>query len=500
MTEAVLAIDLGTSSIKALLVGRHGSILARERAPHTTFRPSPDAAEQDPTEWWTNARQLISRVTAESQHGVTISGISVTGQMHGLVVHDHKDQPFGNAITWQDGRSAATLPDLLNGLPADHPANADASIAPGYQVASWRWLSANNPDLPIRTERMLLPKDELIFRLTGHHVTDPSDAVGSGFFDVATGSWDEPIIDAAGIPPHSLPGIMPSGSIAGIILPEVAAQLALDPDIPVIIAGADAAVAAFGAGAVKADQALLMLSTGCQILQPVGQGTTSGQHDAAPWPSANPVGLSRWLRVGTTLNGGNTIDWAHRAFALPCAHDEFGELDQPEEPPPSDRRGPVFVPYLDGERSPVSESRGSGGFIGLAAHHDSNVMTQAVIDGVTLGVADVYGRMGGNLGADEPLRVGGGGVHNRRWLDAISRTFARPLDIVSEPDLSAWGAARSAAAALGWIDPVSDPDCWLPTTERIAPSSTDPEVARSRLEAFRRIARATADLARNLPQ
>lgn len=491
MTEAILAIDLGTSSIKALLLDRQGTVIARDRVPHATVRPTPDAAEQDPHKWWTNARQIIGRLAAAHSPQVRISAISVTGQMHGLVLHDQQNQPLRNAITWQDRRRAATLSDLLGRLPPDHHARADSSIAPGYQVASWHWLCANHAELAKRTRRILLPKDEIVFRLTGRHVTDPSDAVGTGLFDVTTSGWDLPVVEAARIPANSLPDIVPSGSVVGAMLPEIAADLGLEPRIPIIIAGGDAAVAAFGAGVVRPEQPLLMLSTGCQLLQPLDLLPSSPSHQDVFWPSAIPAGLPEWIRVGATLNGGITIDWAHRTFAAASHGNERESRSR------SNEECPVFIPYLHGERAPVSATSGSGAFVGLASRHDVDGMLQAAIDGVTLGVADLSERVGIEIGIDQPLRVGGGGVRNHRWLEAIATIFARPLNVITEPGLSACGAARSAATTLGWIDPVAEPDCWLPRMVRISPDRSDPDAARARLETFRRIANGISNLTRD---
>jgi xylulokinase len=489
VTEAVLAIDLGTSSIKALLVDQQGSVIARDRVAHSTFRPAPGAAEQAPDVWWANVRQIIDRLAAEHMRQVRISAISVTGQMHGLVLHDDLDQPLRSTITWQDRRSTATLPDLLDRLSLHHHARADSSIAPGYQVASWHWLSVNDPDLLRSTRRLLLPKDEIIFRLTGRHVTDPSDAVGTGLFDETTSGWDQSVMDAASIPANALPGIVPSGSVVGTVLPEVSAELGVQATTAVIIAGGDAAIAAFGAGVVRPDQSLLMLSTGCQVLQPLDRLPATLAHDSMCWPSANPARLPSWLRIAATLNGGNTIDWAHRALAHRSNDEERKARSRHDDP------GPVFIPYLDGERAPVSAASGSGAFVGLSTRHDAGAMIQAVIDGVTLGVADIAERMSVEIGTDQPVLVGGGGVHNPRWLEAMARIFARPLDVIAEPDLSAWGAARSAATTFGWIDHVADPACWLPPVKRILPASSDPVAARERLASFRRTANAVASVA-----
>jgi xylulokinase len=447
VTDAVLAIDLGTSATKLLAVSPDGAAIARSRLPHRTSRPEADAAEQNPAEWWDN---LVAGIVAlrEALPGASrIAGIGVTGQMHGLVIHDKSGDMLRPAITWEDRRASATLPALLERLPNDHPA-----IVAGYQAASWHWLTETEPEIATRAAHLRLPKDEIVYRLTGRHVTDPSDAVGTGWYRAESGDWDADIVSAAGARANMLPNIVPAGSVAGPLTREAADALGLDPDIPVVIAGADAAVAAFGAGATDPGTPLIMLSTGCQALQP---SETRPKRDG--WPSASPPGLSAWLRVATTLNGGNVVGWARETFGEPAPRAD-AEL--------------VFLPYLAGERSATLAGDASGAFIGLRGRHGRAELARAAIDGVSLALADAFERAGGEIGVDPPVLAGGGGTRDRVWLQSLADALARPVEAVTEPDLSAWGAARSAATALRWIDPAATPNAWRPETRAVAPGSS----------------------------
>jgi xylulokinase len=458
VSEAILAIDLGTSAIKLLVVDRTGAVVARERLPHATHRLSPTAAEQDPGEWWGNLTRAIPELAPNHR----LAAIGVTGQMHGLVLHGD-GLPLGNAITWEDRRSATALPDLLRQLPPDRPA-----IAPGYQAASWHWLlqeHLEHLELAAQARRILLPKDEIIHRLTRRYLTDPSDAVGTGWYDTATGTWDRAVIEAAGAHAVMLPEIVPAGSVAGPLCAETAAALGLETGIPVVIAGGDAAVGAFGAGATQPETPLFMLSTGCQVLQPT---MTRPESDA--WPSANPAGLPGWLRVATTLNGGNVVRWARETLA---------------EPSLSTATDLVFLPYLHGERSEALDPDAAGAFVGLRSHHSRANMARAAIDGVALALVDAFERIGGEIGFETPVFVGGGGVHDAVWLEALANALGRPLEVIAEGDLSAWGAARSAATALGWIDTVNGPLSWRPASRRISPPTDVAVHAGERLRHFR---------------
>ena len=460
MTEAILAVDLGTSATKVLLVDRPGTIIGRHRVPHTTSHPAPDAAEQDPDEWWANLTDAARRLWEGLSDSVSVAAISVTGQMHGLVVHDDRGRAVRPAIIWQDRRSTETLPDLAKQVTS----NDAASISPGYQAASWHWLAQRAPEIRATVRRLVLPKDEVIYRLIGEYVTDPSDAIGTGWFNASTGSWNAAVVEAAGGTVPMLPDVKPSGSIAGFLAARAAEALGLATGIPVVIPGGDAAVGAFGAGATDPATPLVMLSTGCQILQ-----ASDSNNIRQPWPSANPEGLPRWLNVATTLNGGNVVSWVRSTLG-----------DASSEP--SDDL--IFLPYLAGERSDELAPEAAGAFIGLREHHTRKDMVWSAIDGAALAVADAFEAISSEIATDTPMLVGGGGVRDDAWLAAMARVFSRPIHVISEPDLSAWGAARSAATALGWIDPAGSPESWRPSYRTLYPAPGDTIKAVPRLRRF----------------
>jgi xylulokinase len=334
-----------------------------------------------------------------TQHGQghRVAAIAVTGQMHGLVTRDASGRSVGNAITWQDRRSAITLPSLLDQLPSDHWAKIGERVAPGYQAASWHCVSQSAPARLATAAKLLLPKDEIIARLSGRYVTDHSDAIGTGWYDVSTKTWDTAVCDAAGFRVSALPEIVAPGSIIGSLSKEAASHLDLDPGIPVVIAGGDAAVAAFGSGAMESGTPLLMLSTGTQILE-----ATWSNDLAATWPSANPSGLPTRLRVTTTLTGGNTIDWSERIFG------------RPEDDPELGSESPLFFPYLVGEHKHPAVHFGSGAFVGLQDQHERVDFANAVVEGVALATAGAWVRNGGEATSDSlgtgPVRLGRGAL------------------------------------------------------------------------------------------
>ena len=465
----VLAIDLGTSATKLLAVSCEGLVLGRDRLPHETHHPVPKAAEQDPEIWWRNLGSGVRRLVRELDRNV--AAIAVTGQMHGLVLHDERSRPLRPAITWQDRRSTVTLASLLDSI------GASASISTGFQAASWHWLARAEPEVASRARRILLPKDEIIHRLTERHVTDPSDAVGTGWYDSIREEWNVAIVEAAGATVDLLPAIVPSGSVAGELSRDAAEHLGLQSGTPVVIAGGDAAVGAFGAGTTDPAKPLLMLSTGCQLVVPTEQPTQEpGCH---LWPAATRPGLPPWLRVGATLNGGSAISWARATF-------EAGAT-------PPQGTDPIFVPYLSGERFPVVRTGSAGAFFNIGPSHDSASLLRACIAGVALAAADALVTMGAEISSDAPLLVGGGGTRDEAWVAAVSRAVDRPLHIVAEPDLSARGAARLTAATTGWVDPVANPESWLPeirTVDRPSGGTNEPSI---RLDRYRRFARLVAN-------
>lgn len=476
--DAILAIDLGTSSVKTLLLDQHGRVAGRGQASYPTLHPRPLHDEQHLDDWLQATVSAAASARRFAPH-LTIQAIAVTGQMHGTVLFNRAGQPIGPAIIWSDRRATGDIDRLAGSLGPDLVERIGGLLASGYQAATLGWLRAHRPETWARIGKVLLPKDALVLLLTGVAATDPSDAVGTGLLDAGSGTWDGEILDRLGVDPQWLPPIMPSGTPIVPLTFHAADAMGLPSGIPVILAGGDAPVAAIGAGLTSPDDVLVVLSTGAQVIRPSSAYRPDPAGRWHTWPSALPAGASGalWNQVGATLNAGRALTWVRGLVAPDATVPEL--LDRSAGSTPLSG-GLLFLPYLIGERCPLGDARARGAFVGLTEAHGPEELTRAVIEGVTLGIADALEHMSRDLPGPGTVRLGGGGASSPLWRQIVADVLDVQVQVASVADLSALGAARIAAHTLGW-SPIPDPATASSESGQVV--SPDPE----RAERYRRL-------------
>jgi xylulokinase len=428
----MLAIDLGTSAIKLMVMDRDLDVVGVERIPVRAGLH---------LDTW---RRAIRDRTIPHGEAASIGAVVVTGQMHGLM--PEYDTGIGEGIPWTDQRGAALMPELNDAFGFALPARIGGQLASGFQAVSLAWMKRHQPDDWARIRRVMLPKDAVIHALTGRHVTDPSDAAGTGMYLPLTGNWAWDIVDALGIPRDWLPRIIPSGSLVGAVTAEAANAFGIREGTAVIIAGGDAAVGAIGAVVTRSGQALVLLSTGAQIIQPIDVWRPDSQGRWYTWPSAHPVGsvLAPFLRVGTLLNAGLALHWLRGTL-----DDTDGRLF---DLTPGDPTGILLVPYLIGERSPLSDPLARAAILGLSDSHSRHDIGRAALEGVAFSLRHALDTMTGDAEAPATIRLGGGGASNATWQQIITDVLGIPTQRIETTELSACGAALVGAHAMGWVN------------------------------------------------
>jgi xylulokinase len=402
---SILAIDLGTSAIKFLRVDNDARVIALDRVPMSTLN-------------------LDAWMTAIAG----INAISVTGQMHGLITREN-GASWGPGIAWNDHRAAGMLPALRELIGENGPAITGGPLAAGFQLTSLAWIHEHDPERWQRITSAFLPKDALVHELTDRAVTDPSDAVGTGLFSPEQVDWAWKIVDALHIPHEWLPEIIPSGSIAGPLTGRAARTLGLAEGIPVIIAGGDAPVGAYGAGITREDDALVMLSSGAQIVLPAPTWAPDPQGRWYTWPSVAPAGSNGapFLRVGTLLNAGNVLEWAGRSLY--------------DDPLPSDPTNLIALPHLIGTRENPNTR---GAIFGLIVDTTTGQIRRALIEGIAFSLRRKLDQMTSNGNHPAHIRIGGGLAHLPEVRQLFADVLAQPMEHVGQSDLSVWGAALLA--------------------------------------------------------
>ena len=460
MTAALLGIDLGTSSVKAILTTETGCILGRGSAEYPIHYPRPDWAEQNPDDWWratiTAVRQTLDAVECPP---ASVSAVGLAGQMHGTVLLGEGGELLSPAIIWPDRRSSLQVQEITELIGAERLIELTGSpIATGFQAATVRWIQQNRPELWRRTRAILLPKDYVRYRLTGQIHTDPSDGSGTLLLDVHRRVWSPQILMALGIDEARLPQVQPSTGVAGQVTRQAAEALGLRAGTLVVTGAADTASSALGAGIVDAQTLLLTISTGGQIILPAPQALTdrAGRIHTfcgALMPEPTRAG---WYHMAAILSAGMCLRWLRdHVFDLPGSSGrvDYGQMVAWAESAPPGAGGLLFLPYLAGERTPHMDPYARGILLGLGASHSRAELVRAVLEGVTLACYDAY-QVLVELGA-HPDRVimAGGGARSELWQQIVADVFSLPVQRLEQGDQSAWGAILLAGGGIGLFDP-----------------------------------------------
>ncbi|MGH2614768.1 MAG: FGGY family carbohydrate kinase, partial [Thermomicrobiales bacterium] len=233
MTDAFLGIDLGTSSVKVLLVDADGNVRGTGSAEYPTMRLHPGWAEQDPDAWWQATIAAVQQAVGWAGAGTTIGGIGFAGQMHGAVFLGENDRPLAPAVIWSDQRSTRQAAAITAKLGPERLIEiAGSPLATGFMAATAVWTQEEQSSIWWRTKRILSPKDELRHRITGAAATDPGDGSATLLFDARWRNWSPELLDAVETPSILLPPVKPSSAVAGEVTVEAAAALGIAAGTP----------------------------------------------------------------------------------------------------------------------------------------------------------------------------------------------------------------------------------------------------------------------------
>lgn len=465
-----LGIDVGTSALKLVVVTARGALVDEASVAYPLARSGPLVAEQDPADWWRALRMATRRLRGRRVETTRIEGIGVTGQMHGLVLLDERDEVLGPCQTWADSRCLAETRLLERRVGAHRLQRLAGSRAyTSATAAKLLWMQRHEPARFGAAHRVLLPKDELRRRLTGHVATDPSDASGTLLFDVTQRAWSAEVCDRAGVPRTLLPPVLASIDIAGKLTGEAARQLGLRSGLPVVTGCGDTESAALGQGLVGAEAdaglALVTLGTSGQLLVAIQEPIVLDHDGVQTLCHAVP---DRWHMMYALLAGGSAAQWIAGVTGDPVAH----ALDAASLVPPG-ADGLLFIPSINGARAPVVDPFASGAFLGLRATHTSAQLARAVIEGVALSLrAGLDSVRQAGIGVDR-VCLAGGAIRHPLWARVLADALGLPVVYGDGETGSAYGAALLAMVGTGALASCAAIPSILPTpATRIEPETS----------------------------
>lgn len=453
-----LGIDLGTSSVKVIVLDERGQELDQGKAEYEVVSPQSGWAESDPAAWWKATVEAVHAALAQAQDG-SISAIGLSGQMHGVVLTGEDGQPLRFALLWPDTRAGTEL-DCYRALPAEMLRRLANPLAPGMAGPLLCWLTRNEHSLYQQAHWALQPKDWLRLQLTGApSTTDPSDASATLLYDLPADHWADDIISALGLRRDLFPPILPSGAVAGTLSIEAANALGLPAGLPVATGAGDTAAAILGAGLLAPGQVQLTLGTGAQIVRLLPSSTAIADMQAHRCTHLyRAADAQHRYEMAAVQNAGLALDWVRRVFS--ASWDELYASASLNDPG-SD--GLKFQPELVPERYHDATTYEGGAFTGLHLSHSRENLLHAALEGVASGIREALDLFDED-DKTKPLRLVGGGSVHPAWRQMLADVLGRELLAVDAPAASARGAALLAGIAVGvWTD--------VNATKQVAPGA-----------------------------
>ncbi|TDN61749.1 xylulokinase [Paraburkholderia sp. BL10I2N1] len=460
-----IGIDLGTSGVKAVLLDRDGRVRCTAQCALSVSRPHPRWSEQAPADWWNATSAAIEDLLVQARlEGIgadRIEAMGLTGQMHGATLLDARGAVLRPAILWNDGRSDTECAELEAAVPQLHQIAGNLAM-PGFTAPKLLWVRRHEPDVFARIARVLLPKDYLRFRLTGGFATDPSDAAGTLWFDVAKRDYSDGLLAACGLSREQMPDVYEGNRMTGTLSPALAREWGLR-EIPVVAGGGDNAAGAVGVGIVKPKQAMLSLGTS-GVYFAVSDGFLANPASAVhSFCHALP---QTWHLMSVMLNAAGCIDYCARL----TGYADVNALLADAEANGGNRR-PWFLPYLTGERTPHNNVNAKGVFYGMTPETARADLANATLEGVGFALLDGMDALHAAGLVPDDITVIGGGSRSAWWTQMLADIAGRPLTLRSGGEVGpALGAARLAHLA---IEPDASLDDVCPTPEVVAVREPD---------------------------
>lgn len=441
-----LGIDIGTGGSRALLVDEKGALKAACTAAHEDMKMErPLWAEQRPENWWDAAQEAIRGVLKQAgAKGKDVKAIGLSGQMHGLVLLDAANQVVRPALIWCDQRSQPQVDAINQAIgKANVVAHTANPMLTGFTLPKLLWVRDNEPQNFERVKKFLLPKDYIRFMLTGEHVTEVSDASGTGLLDVVTRRWSREMVERLKLDGGLLPGLKESVEVTGAVTAAAAAATGLKEGTPVVGGAGDQAASGIGNGIVGPGVASCTLGTSGVVFAYLDRPQYDPQGRVHTFCHAVP---GKWHVMGVTQGAGLSLQWFRNQLA-PGA--EYDALTAEAATSPALSHGLLWLPYLMGERTPHLDSIARGAWIGLTAKHSRADMLRAMLEGVSYSMKDCL-RILENMNVEiSTVRASGGGARSTFWRQMLADILGVSIATLENKEGSAYGAALLAMAGSG---------------------------------------------------
>ena len=483
-----IGIDLGTSSVKLMLVDKAGEIKNTVTKEYPVFYPHSGWSEQNASDWWNAICNALPELL-EGFDGHAVHGIGVAGQMHGLVVLDENDEVIRPTILWNDGRTDKETAYLNEVIGKEKLFEHTGNIAfAGFTAPKLLWLRENEPENFSGISKIMLPKDYINYLLTGIHCTDYSDAAGMLLLDVKNKRWSKEMLDICGVCEQQMPKLYESFEVVGVVKKDIADKFGLNPDTVVVAGAGDNAAAAIGTGTVGEGKCNISLGTSGTIFV----SSDSFLADAKQAIHSFCHSDGRYHLMGCILSAASCNKWLCDEVLHTRDYSAEEAAIKPEQ---LGKNEVFFLPYLMGERSPINDTNATGMFIGLRPNTTRADMYQAVLEGVAFAIKDnveTIKRFGIEITSS---CLCGGGAKSKLWRKILANVLDIELNLPLTEQGPGYGSAILAMVGAGSFANVKTAaDTFFKTKETVTPDKNLAKLYSDKYEKYRRIYPAVKEL------
>ena len=475
----LLGIDIGTSGTKTLICDEDGKVLATAMSEHAIFSPKPGWSEQKPEDWWQATITATKAVMKKAKvKAGDISGIGLSGQMHGSVFLGDGPKALRPALLWNDQRTQKQCDEITSkagGREALIGMVANPALT-GFTAPKILWVRENEPKVYEKTKHILLPKDYIRYRMTGEYATEVGDASGTLLLDVKNRRWSDELLSILQIDKALLPSkVHESHEITGNLNAQAARSLGLNEGTPVVGGSGDQPAGAVGNGIVSAGIVSATLGTSGVVFAHSDEPTLDPQGRVHTMCHAV---AGKWCVFGCMLSAGGSFQWfrnnladAEVAAAKKQKIDPYELLIALAKEAKPGGEGLFFLPYLTGERCPHPDPNARGGWIGMTSRTQRKDLIRSLLEGVTYGMRDALEIM---LSMNIPIkqvRASGGGARSAFWRQLQADIYKQPLVMTNASEGPAYGVALLAGVGTGvWKDVLEGCQCGIKQAEKVMPN------------------------------
>lgn len=431
-----IGVDIGTTSTKVVLYDENLEVRGSSNVGYRTICEQPGYAEQDPDEILLAFNKAINQVI-DLVEPENIEVISFSSAMHSLILLDRNYEPLTKSIIWSDNRSVEEVDefklkeDWLNfyqrtGTPI-HP------MSPFFKIL---WFKKNT-DLIEKTAKIIGIKEYIIYKMTGQFMIDYSIASATGLFNIHSLSWDEEALDYLALDERKLSTLTDVTTRIKTIQNKVTKSLKLSMDTEILIGASDGCLANLGASATDEGETTFTIGTSAAVRMTVNKPLL----DEKGRTFCYYLSKDKWVIGGAVNNGGNLLHWLENILYME-EHEIFKKISESVLDYPIGSEGLIFLPYLNGERSPHWDGSLRASFLGLSAYHKKEHLIRAVLEGMLCNLREVWGILENLSGKSSKIVINGGFFKNPILSQMLADLIGKDSVILEDEQSSCLGAVR----------------------------------------------------------